>query len=27
VLRFTLLAASAALVGVVGHVAWRIVSA
>jgi len=25
-LRFTLLAASAALVGVLGHVAWRIIS-
>jgi hypothetical protein len=26
-LRFTLLAASAALVGVLGHVAWKIISA
>ena len=27
VLRFTLLAATAALVGVLGHVAWKIISA
>jgi hypothetical protein len=26
-LRFTLLAATAALVGVLGHVAWKIISA
>lgn len=26
-LRFSLLAASAALVGVLGHVAWKIISA
>ncbi len=26
ILRFTLLAATAALVGVLGHVAWKIIS-
>lgn len=27
ILRFTLLAATAALVGVLGHIAWKIISA